>query len=175
MRTRSIRFVATLLALALLAALAGCGESAREPSEAESPSPPVAPPAADLTTPESAVTSYLDWVAFAYRTADSDVASHTMTLAEGVRVDAYIELNRQDGRAIEQSIVRFSAPPASVERTGAVVVASEDWEYRYITMSSGSYDGPLREASYDATYTLVLDGDTWLVDGVDATPLTPLE
>ena len=175
MRMPSIMLVATLCALMLAGLLAGCGETARNSPEQENPGPPVAPPAADLSTPEAAVASYLEWVTYAYRTADSDVASHTMTPSEGVRVDAYIELNRQNGTAIEQQLVRFSAPSASSEGTMAVVVASEDWEYRYIAIDSGSYDGPLEEVSYDATYTLVLDRGTWLVDRVEATPLAPLE
>jgi hypothetical protein len=170
--------LATLPVVVFLAALLsvpGCSPGVEERSEFESPDPPAAPAPADLSTPESAAMSYLEWTSYAYRTADSDVASHTMTPSESVRVDAYIEFNRQQDRAIEQELTRFAAPPTSLEETRAVVVASEDWRYRYITLSSGFYDGPAREVSYDATYTLVLDGDTWLVDLVEATPLTPLE
>jgi hypothetical protein len=175
MGIRSSRIAAAFCALLLAVALSACGDTTSMDDTAENPNPPVRPAEADLSTPESAVDSYIEWVSYSYRTADSDASSHTMTLEEGVRVDAYIEFNRQEDRAIEQEIVRFDAPPASVDGTVAVLPAEEEWLYRYIAISTGSYDGPLHEISYDATYTLVLDGDRWLVDLVEATPLTDLE
>jgi hypothetical protein len=175
MGIRASTIAATVCVMAALVFLSACGASGQMQGDSLTPGPPIIPAQADLSTPESAVSSYIEWVSYSYRTADSDVSSHTMTLGEGVRVDAYIELNRQQDRAIEQEIVGFDAPPASIAGTEAVVVAEEEWRYRYITMSTGAYDGPLREVSYDATYTLVLEGDRWLVDLVEATPLSALE
>ena len=165
-----LAIVSCLTAFALVA----CAPTGGDETPA-APGPIVEPGVADLSDPQSAVRSYLDWVSYAYRTARSEVASHTMTALEGVRVDSYIEFNRQLGRTIDQEIVAYDKRSESVEDTTAVVAAGEDWRYRYVDMQTGDYSSGDLRASYEVTYTLVFVDGSWLVDRVDATPLTPVE
>lgn len=169
-RSSRLLVLGCLVAISVTLLLVGCDGG----TDAGGPADPVVPDAPDLSSPESAVRSYLDWISYAYRMAESDLASPTVTPWEGVRVDSYIELNRQDGKGLEQSLSVFEIRSQSIEGTGAVVAAYEEWRYRYFSLAQGRYDGPEYNTSYDTTYTLVLEGDTWLVDGVQATPLTPL-
>ncbi|GAB4284745.1 MAG: hypothetical protein Kow0067_06860 [Coriobacteriia bacterium] len=119
--------------------------------------------------------TYLDWVSFSYRMANSDIATPAMTADEWVRVDAYIEFNRQQGRGIEQELVRFETRDRSVEATRATIAASESWRYRYFSLDSLAYTSELLEASYDTTYTLVRDAAGWLVTRVEASPIGAVE
>jgi len=170
----SPRLLAVLVvgALACIALLAGCSD-APQPVVRDSVAAPVKPPPADLTVPASAVRSYLDWTAYAYRIAVSDAASHTMTPEESVRVDSYLQLNLQEkGRRIDQHLVRFAAREPSVEGTRAVVGATEKWEYRYLSADGERALTPTYTASYETTYTLIrADENTWLVDSVEAEAL----
>jgi len=170
MRRVAAAFIAIVIALSVCA----CSPVSSDPG-AEHPGPAVEPASPDLSTPEGAVLSYLDWVSYAYRVAESDEASHTMTPWEWVRVDAYIELNRQQDRAIDQTLTTLRPHVVSLEDTRAVVTASEEWTYRYITMSTGYYDGSWVDVSYETTYTLELTEDSWLVDRTEAEALTPVE
>lgn len=136
--------------------------------------PPVLPHKADLSTPEAAVRTYLDFTSFAYRMANSDVASRAASPWEGVRVDSYIELNREKDRGIEQMLVRFDERSQSREGTRVVVSAHEEWRYRYFTLSTRRYASQMYSASYDTTYTLIKDPTGWLVDKVEAKDLSPV-
>lgn len=157
---------ALLIVAASLVTLAmACGG---EP--AESVPEPVAPAPWDLSTPESAVRSYLDWVSFSYRMANSQIPSATMTPEEGVRVDAYIQLNRIEGQGIEQFLESFETASVTTEASSAVVVSRESWRYRYFSLDSLEYLTEDLFASYDATYTLVPGEAGWLVDAVKVTP-----
>ncbi|MBE0476950.1 MAG: hypothetical protein IBX62_07640 [Coriobacteriia bacterium] len=172
---RSRGVAAVLVAVLLLAGgaahLAGC--EARV--EAAGPAEPVMPPEPDLSTPENAARSYLDWVSLSYRLADSELSTRTMTPEEGVRVDSYIELNRQKGRAIEQRLEGFEVRSLSEEGTSAVVAAAEEWRYRYFSIDTLRYVSSEHTVSYETTYTLTRVGEGWLVDKVEAEPLTPVE
>lgn len=171
-RFRLLPMSALLAALSLvIAGAAGCSTRA---STAELSSP-VVPARPDLATPRSAVRSYLDWVSFSYRMADSGLSSSTMDPYESVRVDAYIELNRQKNRGIEQRLVSFAVRSESREGTAVLVASKEEWRYRYFTLDGKRYDGASHTASYDATYTVVRQQQGWVVQKVDATPLTPVE
>ncbi|MDP2182338.1 MAG: hypothetical protein Q8K99_07195 [Actinomycetota bacterium] len=174
MTSRRCILLGFALASALVVALAtGC--SPETPATTENPGPPPAAPTAELTSPESSVRSYIDAIGYAYRTARSEEATHAMTLSEWVRVDSYIELNRIDGRALEQTLTAFTIRAQSQEGTQAVLAAAEQWKYRYITMKTGVYDGPWSQASYETTYTLVNQAQGWLVDRVEAKALTSVE
>ncbi|MDO8986671.1 MAG: hypothetical protein Q7V14_00405 [Coriobacteriia bacterium] len=129
-----------------------------------------APSKYDLSTPESAVRSYLAAIAFAYRTGDSEVASATMTPWEGVRVDSYIELNRQQGRGIEQKLTAFRVLDSSGEVPTMTVTANESWAYRYFALSDGRYQSEELTAAYHSQYTVLNSGDIWQVDKVQVTP-----
>jgi len=167
-RTRD--HIALRLALAALAVLLGLvafgcdsGEPAEVVGEAVQPAP------WDLSTPELAVRSYLDWVSFSYRMANSDIPTATMTPEEGVRVDSYIQLNRIDGKGIEQILEAFEVVSVSEETSSAVLTARESWRYRYFSLETLEYVSEERMASYDTTYTLVPGVGGWVVDLVEAT------
>jgi hypothetical protein len=166
----------TVVAVVVIGTLVGCGDAAEDTTPSVGPGEPVVPASPDLSDPERAVASYLDWVSFAYRMANSDIPTQTLTPIEGVRVDAYIELNRQENRAIEQSLVAFELRGVSAAEPTATVTAHEEWEYRYFTLDTIVWSSDPLSASYETTYTLVQQPDgRWLVDDVDATPLTPVE
>jgi hypothetical protein len=127
------------------------------------------PPEPDLATPETAVASYITWVSFAYRVANSDAATHSFTPFEEVRVNSYVELNRQENRAIDQTISAFEISAVEGEEPTATVSAYEEWEYRYFTLDTIEWSSDPLFASYDTTYTVVLQPDgRWLVDSVEA-------
>lgn len=159
--------------VALLVMLAGC-------HKASAPAKPkvgqaVAPAAWNLATPEQAVHSYLDWVSFSYRMANSDIPSATMTPGEAVRVDSYIELNKQQGQGIEQKLDAFTVRSQSEKGARATLAASEKWSYRYFSLTTLEYASGVLQASYDTTYTLVRDKTGWLVDSVEATSPAPVK
>lgn len=160
------------VALAAALALAGCsGDSAVTGTVAE----PVVPAEWNLSTPESAVRSYLDWVSLSYRMANSEIPTATMTPAESVRIDAYIQLNRMDGRGLEQALTGFVVTSVSEEATSAVLTARETWDYRYFALEGLGYLTSPLQASYETTYTLLAGPDGWLVDRVEARPLGEVE
>ena len=157
--------ILAVLVLAVAVTAAGCGSAV---PEAETAGEPVVPAPYDLSDPEAAVRSYLDWVSFSYRMANSEIPTATMTPAEGVRVDAYIQLNRTDGRGLEQRITSFEVRSMSLETTTAVVAAREDWDYRYFSLEDLGYVTEPLQASYETTYTLVREERGWVVDRVEA-------
>jgi hypothetical protein len=126
-----------------------------------------------LTTPESAIRSYLDWTSFAYRIGQSFVATATMTTMEEVHVDSYVQYNIQKSRLIDQTLTSITFGTLSVGSTSTLVPAKEKWTYRYLSIERGNkvMGGPY-EASYDTTYTVVKTKDgVWVVDLVEATSL----
>jgi len=171
--TRTLALVAT--ATLTLAALTACSTNASISTGPGDPSTWSAPAPWDLSTPESSVASYLDWVSFSYKMANSEIALGTMTPDEAVRVDSYIQLNREKDRVIEQQLLAFTVRSASMEETSAVVAATEDWRYRYFSLTTLLYTSEELLASYETTYTLVLQDGAWLVDTVEATPLGEIE
>jgi len=121
-----------------------------------------------LTTPESAVRSYLAWTSYAYRIATSDVATRTMSADETVRVDSYIQYNLENSRLIDQALASIVFGKPAVESTHTLVPTKEQWTYSYLSLDVGNNTlaGPY-SASYDSTYTVVKtkNGD-WVVDSV---------
>ena len=136
---------------------------------------PVAPAQWDQTTPESAVRSYLDWVSFSYRMANSEIPTATMTPGELVRVDSYIQLNRMEDKGLEQTLDTLQVRNVTQEATSAVLIATEMWTYRYFSLSTLEYLTESLSASYDTTYTLVPGDAGWLVDRVEATPKSEVQ
>ncbi|TLM73196.1 MAG: hypothetical protein FDZ70_07835 [Actinobacteria bacterium] len=175
---RSRRLLPVLIALSLLLTGASCGEQrdsdALELPKAEKVDIPAAP---DLRTPESAVRSYLDWVSYAYATAVSDSASLTADSYEMVRVDSYIQLNREQSQCLYQRLESLETSLVSVSASDAVVTARETWRYRYFSIVDNSWIGPVHRTSYEATYTLVPppagspSPGPWIVFEVRADPL----
>ncbi len=128
------------------------------------------PAAWDLSTPQNAVSSYLAWTSYAYRIATSNAASATMGSDEFVRVDAYIQLNLEKGRLIDQSLTSIAFGKPSVQATETLVPTKEKWTYRYVSIKSPGGEtlaGPYT-ASYDATYTVTKSSKGWVVASVVA-------
>jgi hypothetical protein len=129
-----------------------------------------------LTTPESAVRSYLAWTSYAYRIGASSVATATMTGSEQVRIDSYTQLNLQKMRLIDQKLTSITLGEPAIEGTRAVVRAKEQWTYSYVSIqTAGKIVGGPYPASYDTTYTVVKSGKGWVVDSVKVTRLGPIK
>lgn len=158
-----MRLTSALLASALVCALLfGC---ATPDASVVSPGP-VAPPSFDQATPEAAVRSYLDGISYSYRTGVSDDASRTMSGAELVRVDAYIELNRQQGRSIEQTLTGIEFGQVKGTEPTLTVQATEDWVYRYVPAGGAASPGEEMSATYTTEYSMIREGGLWKVDSV---------
>lgn len=173
--TRGARTLAVLLAgLVALLLLASCGSGPEPKPEVTpataSPATATQPAPWDTSSPESAVGSYLRWVSYSYLMANSDIPTATMTPDEGIRVDAYIQLNRQQNRAIEQLLTSFRVLDVDIAEPTATVTAAEEWRYRYFALDTLTYTSESLAASYETTYTVLRQPDgRWLVDSVEAT------
>jgi hypothetical protein len=130
-----------------------------------------------LRDPKSSVYSYLLWISYAYRIANSDVATMAFSPYEEVRVNSYVQLNREQGRALDQTLTAIRYKSLRTEGSTATVGAHEEWRYRYIDMKTGLYNTPEYRAVYETTYTVVFypDKKAWLVDSVVASATTPLK
>jgi len=186
-RCCSPAFTAMLVAvLAFSAILGGCtkgssatngdSQASRETTPGEfpdtKPPAPVTPPPPMTTDPEKSVYSYLLWISYAYRIAQSDVATHAFSEWEEVRVSSYIEKNRQDGKALDQRLIGFDVKNVESKGSTATVTTREQWAYRYIDGATETYSGKTHEAEYDVRYTVVkVPKKGWLVDSVKATPV----
>lgn len=161
-----------MLAVAALLATAVTGCASTAPSEQVGLPLPAEPEPAVLSGPQDAVGSYLDWISYAYRVGESDVASHTMSAEESVRVDSYVQLNKEQGRIIDQRLVSFEPATDSVEATRATIGARERWEYRYLSPDGRRAISRVYRVSYDTTYTVVeREPGVWVVDSVEAKAL----
>ena len=126
----------------------------------------------DLSTPEGAVRSYLDWTSYSYRIAQSDISSPTMSAYEGVRVDSYIQYQLQQSQLIDQTLDSITFGKVTTEATHTLVPAKESWTYRYVSIkTAGKTVGGPYTAAYDTTYTVIKDKGHWVVDSVDAKPV----
>lgn len=185
MLSRNMRVIALLLVSALLLPMAtGCEKRSAEPNEDNAlrseeltpgefpdkiPFDPVEPPPPMLRDPKTAVYSYLIWISYAYRILNSEVATHAFDVWEEVRVNSYVELNRQEGRAIDQRLIKFEPTLVKSEGSTATVSVREEWVYRYISIADGTYSSKPLAVSYDSTYTVVnTDNKGWLVHKVEA-------
>lgn len=162
-------YIAAPAALLVLAIAMGVGGCTRPQTSAPTdvvvqPAPPVP---ADLTSPAAAVAAYLDWVGYAYRLGDSDVASHTMGSQEEVRVDSYVQLNKERQRRMAQVLTSFRPRAATVDGARATVGADEVWDYRYLSADGERAISETHTTSYETTYVLVLEKPaTWVIDSV---------
>ncbi|MEI6624681.1 MAG: hypothetical protein WCP28_22560, partial [Actinomycetes bacterium] len=80
-----------------------------------------------LSTPQSAVRSYLDWISYAYRTGNSSAAKATMISYEEVRVDSYVQFNIEKTQLIDQTLTSITFGKPSVGSTSTLVPAKETW------------------------------------------------
>lgn len=185
LRGRLGRAVPTaLLLIALVLPLSACTGGQDAPDTAQrsveltagefpekTPPEPVLPPPPKLDDPKTAVYSYLLWISYAYRVLDSNVATHAFSETEEVRVNSYVELNRQNSKALDQRLVDFRITGSDeISATAWRVTAVEDWKYRYIDVGTITYSSPTHSVTYDTTYTVIQEtGKGWVVDGVEAT------
>lgn len=173
-RSRPSRVAIVIFVLAVLAvaaAVVGCRPAMVQSSGATLDQfPPPRPAPWDLSAPDKAVRSYLDWVTYSYRMANSDVSTPTMEPTETVRVDSYIQLNRESGKGIAQTIVRLDIKKVVVNGKTAEVGTFEEYDYRYYDLAKpATFISPIYRATYDATYTVVQGRDKrWRVDHVVA-------
>jgi hypothetical protein len=126
-----------------------------------------------LTTPESAVRSYLTWVSYAYRIGQSQMATPTMTAREELPMDSYCQYNLEKGRLLDQTLKSIAFGAASTGTTSTLLPAKESWTYSYLSVKEGNpkIGGPY-SIDYESTYTVVKNekGD-WLVDAVQSKAL----
>ena len=123
-----------------------------------------------LSTPQSAVRSYLDWMSYAYRIAESSAATPTMSEKQEVRVDSYVQFNLQSSQLLDQTLQSITFGKPSVSSTSTLLPAKEHWTYRYVSISDvgKTKSGPYT-ADYETTYTVVKNKKgNWVVDYVDA-------
>jgi hypothetical protein len=120
-----------------------------------------------LTSPESAVRSYLDWVSYAYRIGQSDVATPTMSAKQEVRADSFLQLNLEKGKVIDQTLTSVTFGVPSTEGTRTLLPAQEKWTYRYVSIKTAgkTLAGPF-PARYDTTYTVMKTKHGWVVDSI---------
>ncbi|MBS3974115.1 MAG: hypothetical protein KGZ89_04530 [Actinobacteria bacterium] len=188
--TRNIILI-LLISMAFLSSIAllGCaatggdggsaaGESATEDGASEeTPTAQFTPPEnTDLSTPEKAVRTYLDWISYAYRTKNPQAAWDYMTSWEFVRVDAYAQKNLAEGRGIDQQLTVFDITQVSGSETTKSVDTNEEWVYRYFG-PDGEYISEELTATFANRYTVVRDAQrgVWLVDRVYVTPKGEVE
>jgi len=124
------------------------------------------------STPEEAVRSYLDWVTFAFRTMDSEVATPTMTPDEASRISYYITMNRAEDKILNQRLDSFEIRSVDISDQVALVAATEEWTYNHKSVAKGTFDEPI-QVSYEATYTVLSFDGVWRVQSVEATRLEP--
>ena len=192
-RTIVALFLGTLLALTLLA-LAGCaGTQTPQPASEDEPRGfgmggvdqqvhllasvvEDTPAPWDLTTPEKAVRSYLDWVSYAYRTAESEAASQTQSAHQLVRTDAFVQAQLQEQKLMDQQLVSITFGTPSIEGSSAVLPAEEEWTYRYVSITEAgkTLSGP-HTANYETTYKLVKEEHGWVVDDIEVKTLGSVE
>ena len=125
-----------------------------------------------LTTPESAVRSYLDWTSYVYRIGQTESAASAIGRHEFVRVDAYNQYNIEQQRLLDQKLNSLILGAERGSSTSVTVPAKEEWTYSYLSIKAGNpvIGGPY-SASYDSTYTVVKSKNgNWLVDRVEVTP-----
>jgi len=132
----------------------------------------VRPKAPAFDSPRKAVDSYLSWVSFAYEMANSDVATMTFSADEEVRVNSYVQLNKEKNRRIRQRLVRFTASAPTKVGKRTLLPAKEQWEYSYEALATTKSLTPTYTVSYVTTYTLVPRAQGgWIVDSVEAKAL----
>lgn len=151
------------------------GHMAGPPVEVHIPQSAIdnAPAPWNLSSPETAVRSYLAWVTYAYRIGQSVVATPTMSASEEVRVDSYNQFNLEKSRLIEQTLKSIEFHDANITKTKAVLPVKESWTYSYLSVEEGnkSIGGPY-SISYNTTYTVVKNQKGgWVVDSVQAKAL----
>lgn len=169
-RSHAARRVVLVACCIALAFAGGCARAKNVP--AEEPSSTVVPvnqaPVERLpsSTPKQAVAAYLSAAADAYFSLETSVVAPYVTEEQEVREDAYVELNRQQGQALEMELAAFSVLAAdnpSVQATTAAVRTSETWRWRYWSLATRKPSTAWATTTYQVQYALERRGSGWLV------------
>jgi hypothetical protein len=118
------------------------------------------------STPKQAVAAYLSAAADAYFSLETSIVAPYVTEEQEVREDAYIELNRQEGRALEMDMTAFvvlAADAPSVDATSAVVRTNETWRWRHWSLAERAPSTQWANTVYEVEYGLARSGSGWLV------------
>jgi hypothetical protein len=118
-------------------------------------------------TPEEAVETYLEWLTFAYRYADSEVATPTMTPDMSQRASYYITMNLSADKILNQRLDSFEFVKSNYQGEIALIDTKEQWTFNYLSKKTGEFS-ELYEASYEVRYTVLLVDGVWVVQSVAA-------
>jgi len=164
------RAVLTLFLLLVSLALLACGQNGPREMAAEIPMPTEMRQA----TPEEAVETYLEWLTFAYRYADSEVATPTMTADMAQRVSYYITMNLSADRVLNQRLDSFEIVEVENQNEIALVKTKEAWTFNYLSPQTGEF-GDDFEVTYSVRYTVIVINGMWRVQNVAAERLSTTE
>ncbi|MDI6712477.1 MAG: hypothetical protein QMD96_04485 [Anaerosomatales bacterium] len=167
--------ITVVVAAVLATTVSGCARARHAPSRPETPTeatsgalPPIqAVERIPSSTPKQAVTAYLAAAPEAYFSLEVTVVAPFVTERQEVREDAYIELNRQEGRALEMALTSFlvvDEPVApSEDETSAIVRTQERWRWRYWDIMARRPSTEWATTTYRMEYTVERHGTGWLV------------
>jgi len=174
-QTRAHRLAVVLLvAFTLASVLGGCARARHAPVAPATPAestPAAFPPIESVeripsSTPKQAVTAYLSAIPEAYLSLEVTVVAPFVTERQEVREDSYIQLNRQEGRALEMALVSYrvlEAAEPSADASSAVVRTEEQWRWRYWDIRSRKPATAWARTTYRMEYSLSREGSGWLV------------
>ncbi len=179
MDTRTLTRYALISALAALVLMtpAGCARakniSPSTPDEGTSAVTPAPDPFEDIriaskpsTEPIDAVRAYLRAVHDAYFSLESSMVAPFVAERQWVREDAYIQLNVNEGRAIEMTLDEFlvmQAAAPGAEATSTEVTTEERWRWRYWGIETRRPSTAWATTHYRMLYTLARAGTGWVV------------
>lgn len=180
MRLFRAHLIGTIIAAVLVAASAsGCARARHAlvtPATPEAPGESTAgalPPIESVeripsSTPKQAVTAYLSAIPEAYLSLEVTVVAPFVTDRQEVREDSYIQLNRQEGKALEMALVSYrvlEAAEPSADASEAIVLTEEQWRWRYWDIRSRKPATAWAQTTYRMEYSLAREGSGWLVAG----------
>lgn len=169
--------IITIVVVAVLAtSISGCARARHAPSTPETPTeatsgalPPIqAVERIPSSTPKQAVTAYLSAIPEAYFSLEVTAVAPFVTERQEVREDSYIELNRQEGKALEMTLLSYrvlEAPEPSDDGTSAVVRTDETWRWRYWDVQTRKPSTGWATTTYRMEYSVERHGSGWLVAG----------
>lgn len=167
---RPIRWLLCAACCAVLILAAGCARAKNiPPTQTVEPAMPIGEGPVQRvpsSTPKQAVTAYLAAASGAYFSLEASIIAPYVTEEQEVREDAYIQLNRQEGRALEMEMTAFTvlmADEPSVDATSAVVRTKESWRWRYWSLADRAPSTQWADTVYEVEYGLERSGNGWLV------------
>lgn len=170
------RIIGVLVAVLFATTFSGCARARFTPMEpgasTEDATGTLLPPIEAVeripsSTPRQAVIAYLAAIPEAYLSLEVTMVAPFVTERQEVREDAYIELNRQGGKALEMTLASFRVVDEIVapsrDETSAVVRTQEQWRWRYWDLRARKPSTEWATTTYRMEYTLSRSGAGWLV------------